>query len=878
MSQSQSRSGGLGSAQKQGNNLAQNQTQNENKASSESKKSDLFNGFENRSADHDKVGDPKQSGGMYPTTRRQSTVGLPEDRHPIGQLAPQQYHSGTQPVAIQVQPHFIPDYSLDNSQYAQIRSQFEVRSQAYPGQFADRSGYVSRDAAYRENNMYGQTGYAGQGQYVTVPHPTPIPSQSTSPQPPFFAGVVVPPGQAYPQFAYSQYPQTVINPVSYNAQATLYAPQPFSQQSPNTQRFQQDLTQYQTQPIIQPIAQNIGHIPISGSERPSRGPKPLVPPRINSKITHDPGVCKSVVVEAQKPGGPTDQLPTLVIASNPRTRQDGLYIDTGSDSKDKTDTASESGSYVSRPENRKSISADVTSSFQRRNDTVTFSFPDDGGQDVSSNCLKPPTVVDMGQVYSGEQGIVESGLRVSPMGFEMRREGKGKPEWSNVSPNQRATQENRRSDYFEEHRRSPMNLEGKRFEEVRRSPMPFVPIRDTSADRASQKSPSFANPNFEKTRQELALWAEQRQRQELERSSMPGQLYSTSPRLRAQSEERKSDKDVRLSQSAFQPMPNISQNTIMEQRRHLRHVSADLTKHMEFSKKEFDDQSMTGSVINLGPAISISTSQRASPNICNQYAALSEAKLDSKTVLTIDMDFDDKPLEQVDHIIHSHRKSQNFEVNHDKGLASYDDTQSEQSSHTPIQKHIQMQNQQCLDILSEKLTECERQQSDLQAKLACLQSQNHILDKVAVYQQQHPTVDLQKRLKCLQTEESSDHYPSNFNHHEQEQTPAMPQCQHYQSLLTTVMPQNHHEKLSPRLQQDLNDGIPSLSQYPLTSIPQMDRNYPHYYRIQCAPEELDSATTSSANAAFSGALKRIPPEKPPRTSLIVQSPEAEVKT
>ncbi|XP_076672839.1 uncharacterized protein LOC143371496 [Andrena cerasifolii] len=993
-------------------------------------KQDLSNGFENRTMEYDRFSQDKaqqnqpvgqsleqqqqaQQTGQYAAGRRQSMVGVPEDRHPpTGQLPPHQYaqekagvertqhvsQTSTQTLPVQAQPQFMPDY--DQAQYTQIRSQFEVRPQLYPqqAQFAERAGYVTRDVTFRDPALYqgGTTNpvFTGQGQYVTVQHGSQIQSQSASPQPPYFSGVVVPqpPGYAQfgtqPQYPYSQYPQTVINAVPYNPHAGIYPSQQFGQQSPNTQRFSQELGQYQAQPIIQPIAQNVAHgIPMSTTDRPSRGPKPMVPPRGNSKITHDSGHRKSASVDVagmQKPKYDPNQNPpqeqihrsdgaiivqgTQIITDGqdrrylsainqtPRTRQDGLYVDTNGDPPGREKlcdaVAADCGLYVARPEHRKSISVDVTSVFPRRGDTITCAFPGDGNQEIliagrKAGNMAEPKRVEANQVYPPDQRRLDTSLRVSPMAFDTRQENRKsigadrKPEWGNVSPNQRVAmpQENRRSDYFDEHRRSPMTIEGKRMEDVRRSPMPFVPIREASADRGGQKSPSFVNQNFEKTRQELAIWAEQRQRQEHEKNMMQSQILSTSPRSRNQSEERRDcrplhqvedRKDTRMTQSAFQPLPNISQSTIMEQRRHLRHVSADLTKHMELSRKEFDDQPISGSVANLGPAVSTVTSQRASPGICHQYPALSEAKLDTKTVLTVVTDFGDanlnKPIDQVDHIIHSHRKSyaSNNLLTHSKSqtenLQCQLDTQTEKADTAQAQQQ-QMQNQRSLDLISEKLSQFERQQSDLQAKIQCLQNQNQILDKVAQFQ--HQQSDLQARLQSLQAQNllsdklqrSTDfqQHPmgseihqiqsnSLSNHQEQADKTCPSQSQypshsHHQTLLTASYSQNSNhqscqssvcEKLSPRLQHDTNDPnsiqIPNMSQMPLPCLSQFERadasrtSFSQFHRLQCQIDGHEGASASPSGVSavsFTGTLKKVPPEKPPRTSLIVQSPESE---
>ncbi|XP_024937984.1 uncharacterized protein LOC107265304 isoform X2 [Cephus cinctus] len=945
-----------------------------------------------------------QQAGQYSVNQgRRQSGGQPEERHPVpGQLAPLpvdriQYVSqtSTQTLPVQAQPQFASDYPGEQTQYSQIRSQFEVRSQMYPqGQFNERAGYVSRDVTYRDQQgLYSQPTsnpvFGGQSKYVTV---QPQPSQSASPQPPYYSGVMVP-QQGYaqyatqPQYPYSQYSQALINPVPYNPHAGIYAQQ-FGQQSPNPQRFSQDLSQYQNQPIIQPIAQNVTQgMTLPNAERPNRGPKPMVPPRGNSKITQEQGQRKSSSMDVssiQKPGvlssaaemhrsegaiaiagqvAPegtgTERRYLAPINQNPRTRQDGLYVDSNGDpvTREKlTDSmASDCGLYVSRSEHRKSASVDVTSSFQRRNDTITFTFPGDS-QEVMVPARKLSNAetkrLETPGIFSSDQRRIDPGMRVSPMTFENRQENRKsismdrKAEWGNVSPNQRSiSQDNRRSDYFEEHRRSPLTLEGKRLEDIRRSPMPFVPIRETSADRAAQKSPSFVNQAFEKTRQELAIWAEQRQRQELERGMLQGQVFSASPRSRNHSEERRDPrihqpeerKDVRMSQSAFQPMPNISQSTIMEQRRHLRHVSADLTKHMELSRKDFDDQPVTGSVANLAPGpVGTVSSQRASPNLCHQYAAFSEAKLDTKIALTVVTDFGEspgKPIEQVDHIIHSHRKSHNASsslLTHSKSQADnlhgQLEIQDEKNEKAEVQQvQMQMQNQQSLDIISEKLTQFERQQSDLQAKLQCLQNQNQILDKVAQFQ--HQQSDLQVRIQALQSSgqncekagqaqrqqtefpqhhtsgvDSDAHAGTNNQDQSVEKIHQMHQSLHAVTSHPSALQSQAQltaEKLSPRPQHDIQHDpnpiqIPNMSQMPLPNLAHFERGDASRsslpYRL-CPSEILESASVVNVasvpsvtsvpsvlppGATFTtGTLKKVPPEKPPRTSLIVQSPEAE---
>lgn len=938
---------------------------------------------------------------------------------------------GAQPIPVHATAQYAPEYVIaapaDSIQYSQIHG----------AMYNAQGQYVSREANFRDSALYTQI--APQGTYV---------QQTSSGQPPtYYASKGQPVATGYvhfaPQIHYSQYPQTVMNTAPYGSQKSMYPPPPqYSQQppqqtvsaqhSPNPQRYSQELSQYQGQPIIQPIAQNVaGHGVPTPPERPSRGPKPMVPPRINSKITHESGHRKSASVDVpnvpkskgSEGSNGNEQQPTqehqqgdnqdrrflqVTVNQSPRTRQDGLFTDANGDStKDQqqqqpsqatqqqqsgsNDAGNDSGIYVSRAEHRKSVSVDVTSSFPRRNDTITFTFPGDGGanaqpqheapilltarkpvQVAAANASdnKPVLEVNSAPVFPPEQQPqrridVNAAMRMSPMpvlpalsvvpkGILVSGERKS-VEWSSLSPNQRIVvpQENRRSDYFEEHRRSPMTVDGKRFEEIRRSPMAFVPIRDANpAERINQKSPNnlACNQAFEKTRAELAMWAEQRQRQqEIEsRISMQNrEIFTTSPRSRNPSEERRPDsrnyiqldKETRMAvaPSAFQPIANITPSSIMEQRRHLRHVSADLTKHMELTRKEFDDQHLTGSVINLGTTATATAtanvmSQRAtpSPNICFQYPALSEAKLDTKMALSIVTDFNEppsKPLEQTDHIIHSHRKSQNLPQNILSIAKGHENSQNhseqanDKSDGQPSHSQQIFHNQQSIDFISEKLSQCERQQSDLQAKLQSLQNQNEILDKVAQYQYQQN--DLQSRMHSLQlqsqiaeklSQKQSSEFSQSSSHSssDQEQTNKviLSQCinasrQLYgQPLLTTVPPQMHAgyitERVSPRLQfqqqQQQEDSdcdsmqIPSISQMPLPSLSQFDRadvlsrsSYTQLQqRMQTSSDNLDSIPCSQMSLAslgslnFTGTLKKVPPEKPPRTSLIVQSPDTEV--
>ncbi|XP_058804065.1 uncharacterized protein LOC131671574 [Phymastichus coffea] len=852
---------------------------------------------------------------------------------------------------------------------------------------------------------------APQGTYMQQPPQTQLPPQSTGQAPTFYAkqGIGLQPTVAAgyvhfgPQIHYSQYPQTVMNTGPYNPTKTIY-PQQYSQQqtqqtpsaqhSPNPQRFSQEMSGYQGQPIIQPIAQNVAHPSAAVSaDKPPRGPKPSVPPRVNSKITHESGHRKSISMDAQT--GPKSKSDENQIAQDtqqpnqdnperryvstnqvPRTRQDGLYVEANGDvSREQSVISSdvegsERGIYVSRPERRKSISADTSSSFQRRNDTITFTFPGESStqaesmlstnrkphsnaniSDVkpdinTSNFIEQQRRLDMNASMRMSPMPILPTLGVAPKGILVTGERKS-VEWSSLSPSQRIVvpQENRRSDYFDDHRRSPMMIDGKRLDEVRRSPMTFVPIRDTNAsDRICQKSPNNLPNNFEKTRAELVMWAEQRQRQELESRMMQNrEIYTTSPRSRAPSEERRPesrsygqiDKESRvpMTTSAFQPIANITQNSILEQRRHLRHVSADLTKHMEASRKEFDDQHITGSAVNLGTTGSLTSTtnviSRASP-ICYQYSAQSEAKLESKVPLTIVTDFNDipsKPFEQVDHIIHSHRKSQNLsssnaEKNHDNSQ-SQPNAANDKIDSQDIHAQQMFHNKQSIDFIAEKLSQCERQQSDLQAKLHCLQSQNEILDKVSQFTYQ-PS-DFQHRMQNLHlqsqiAEKLSQNKSSEFStassrdqNSDQEQTnkSILNQCinasrQLYgQPLLTTVSQVQSagyltsDARISPRIQQqqqqaqedsDFSDSIqiPNISQMPLPSLSQFDRAdvlsrtpFSQLQRMQQTNDNLDvpcsqpSLASVGTSLNFTGTLKKVPPEKPPRTSLIVQSPDTE---
>jgi hypothetical protein len=912
---------------------------------------------------------------------------------------------------------FAPEYIIaapgESLQYSQIHNSMYNPSQAQ---------YLPRDLSMRDSALYAQnvTLAAAQAGYVqqvsqgqmssTTAQPTPYYTSKGIPLPPSIAAGYVHFG---PPIHYGQYPQPVLNPTPYNSQQSIY-PQQYNQQaqqqqvqqqqqhqqqpssaqhSPNPQRFSQELAQYQGQPIIQPIAQNVGHAlgPCNAERSSSRGPKPMVPPRGNSKITHESGHRKSASLDV--PAGPKskageggageeqtaqdlermqhpeNQDKRYLVTGNqtPRTRQDGLYVEAnGTESQEAGNP--ECGIYVSRSEHRKSVSVDAANSFPRRNDSLTFSFPCDNSTQQDSMVLtgrKPIASVNIAEgkapeaspsTFPAEQRRYEvnSGLRMSPMpvlpplavvpkGILASGDRKS-VEWSNLSPSQRIgiPQESRRSDYLEDHRRSPMTIDGKRYEEIRRSPMAFIPIRDTGApDRISQKSPNslMASQNFEKTRADLAMWKEQRQRQEMEsRMMQTREMFSTSPRSRNSSEERRAEaREGRM--SAFQPIANISQSSIMEQRRHLRHVSADLTKHMELSRKEIEDQQLSGSVVNVGatPTANQSTStstamsQRSSPNVCYQHPGAGEGRAEAVDLKEAPPP---KPLDQVDHIIHSHRKSQALSTPACKGQdGTLGQSEPANGKSDPQQTQCQqlVHNQQSIDLISEKLSQCERQQSDLQAKLHNLQSQNEILDKVAHFQYQQS--DLQTRMHNLQmqnqlAEKLSQKQNSEFSqmssHSDQDETnkSILNQCinasrhLYQQSLLTTVAPQLQSatgyfgsDRVSPRLQfqqqqqqqqqqqnqeeADIGNSIqiPNISQMPLPSLSQFDRadvlprgSHLQHQRGQSANDSLETIPCSQMSLAslatlnFTGTLKKVPPEKPPRTSLIVQSPDAEVKS
>ena len=1039
---SQSGSGELNESRSQGLNqiegMSESQDQSKSRSglfldehTSDTVKQDSSNGFENRMSDFDyhsrernlnahsylaRVQDQKYGpsseqsvqqistwqGVMYPSGRNLSTINqFEETQSSIDQL-PQQSHQDKS-VAPLMQTHFVPEYNVEANHFSKIRGQFEVRSQMYPqqNQYVERVGYVSAEKSCRDSNLYPSEIpiFTGQGHYVTVQHQSELTPHSTNPQAPYYSRVLVQaPPQRFvtygrqPQYSYSSYPETVMNP--YDGEQTtlnpcgshldIYPPN----HTANRQRYSQDFTQYQTQPIIQPITQNVGQ-PLSVATTTTattdkvshRGPKPVVPPRGNSKITYDlgqqKGNCNSVQIPQYtglKMGYVSTTNPlqdqiqrndTIVVSTGtqvaqddqekkymplinqkPRTRQDGLFVDSNGVHlmKDNTDpNVSNSRLYVSNSEHRKSI--DVTPGIQRSNEMSSFIFPSDSNQELNITGRRTPSSTDikrsdLNSPYTIEQRKMDIASRLSP--YDTRqdiRKGSSiekKPEWINMIPNQSLiiAQENRRSDYFDECKISTLNLDGNRTEDVRKSPMPFIPIRDLSSERASQKSPSFQNQLFEKTRQDLNIWAEQRQRQELERELQQNQnqLLKTSPRSRNQLEENTESKilpqsnnrkDLRILQPPFPPVPNLSQSAILEQRRHLRHVSADLTKHIELSKKEFDDQPITGSVTNLVPAVSISSNQRVNPNLCHQYSAYSETKINTKPALTIMTESGnstEKPVNKVDHIIHSHRKSHvlsssflPYSKSQSENLQNQGSSKSDMTDSSHQNQQKQFQNQQSLDFLSEKLSQCERQQCDLQAKLQCLQNQNHILDKVAQFQ--HRQSDQQIHIQCLpnqnQHSESSQTQPSvssaemrlnqmNDQNETDESTFVQyshEKSSHHHNLLAMVYPpgsslqtSSPYEKSSPRMQQqesadNLSTQASNITKMPFSSLPQFDmshlsrRSYsqfnPVHEPLNNVSTECPSVPVSGSNVHVTGTLKKIPPEKPPRASLSVH-PEVEV--
>lgn len=633
-------------------------------------------------------------------------------------------------------------------------------------------------------------------------------------------------GLYMPQGTYVQPPQqpppTGWKPVAYypSAQGQQYNPQKTGVVYP--QQFQQQQSQ---------DAQN--------PNRGSRGPKPVVPPRINSKITYDGGQRKTVNFD-------------------PAKQDQGQKSDPGTEEQPTRDTGSNNNQVSNGEADPPYVTkGDMQQQQQQKiSDAITFKFPNDG-----SNQHPPPQIQQTMTLRRPVPNLNNSDMRMSPMpGLPpiWKPVGERKSvEWSSLSPNQRTgasgIQENRRSDYFDDHRRSPMRGAGAGLEEVRRSPVVFVPIDKTN--------PPVQN-NFEKTRQELALWAEQRQRQEQQHMGS---------RLRTHSEERRPMHQVipaHLSQSAFQPIANITPSSIIEQRRHLRHISADLTKNLDFGRKEFDDQPLNvGSVSNLGPT-----------------------RLNANNLVDV-----------------------NNQQNHRKNYSSVTNTPIHVRQDNPQQPRQVMNgnnsedlipaqhfhNLQSLDFITEKLSQCEKQQSDLQAKLMCLQNQNEILDKVAQYQHQN---DMEARMQCLQLQnqmiesynrkQQQQQHQINPDHLQYPQT-HFPnhvvnnyQCRHGQLLNTAGSKVMMADRLSPHLSNNSAHhdfmseclSIPNIpAQLSLSNLTQLS-NKSYSQRYQQGIESFDNILTNQMGGSnnFSGTMKKVPPEKPPRTSLIVQSPENEV--
>ena len=415
-----------------------------NNKKTEAAKTDLSNGFETRppqerpssrmknvivsSANNETVQTRQPTSAIGNSCQNASQENSKERSTPVPVLVPHPpYHDNimidrVQYVTAQTAPQAIP--VVHSSQYApeyvvaappeSIPYQQMHGSMYNPGIISqNQSPYVSREPSYRDNALYVQNiAINTQGTYVQQPPQAPPPNAQPPPYYPAKAiGIPqqVPSGYVHyapqTQFHYSQYPQTVISTSPYGGQKSMYPPQYTQQQqqtsstkqSPNPQRYSQELSQYQAQPIIQPIAQNVAHtmnLGMNQERSSSRGPKPMVPPRGNSKITHDAGHRKSSSMDCQlssqkqvsssmndtdNEDSVTQDLPEHHI---PRTRQDGLYVETNGDSREllvtnDSTTNSESG-YVTKIDRKKPISNDVASSFQKRSDTITFTFPYDG--------------------------------------------------------------------------------------------------------------------------------------------------------------------------------------------------------------------------------------------------------------------------------------------------------------------------------------------------------------------------------------------------------------------------------------------------------------------------------------------------------------------
>lgn len=839
------------------------------------------------------------------------------------------------------QLHFIPESKEEFSNFSNIRSQFEIRSQMYPQekQNFEKACYVTAEKVSM-NNIYQNDNPVSTvaNHYVTNQQSSKLSLQSTSPKPRYCSGVFASPldqkfvtTERQPQYSYNSCPdtvvsayikeQTIINP--YNPLVDIYS----IQNPAKHQRFIQDLTHYQMQHAAQSSTQNIQQsvaVTKTTDKISRRGPKPLVPPRGSSKITYDAGnktqitnnTPQHTAVQTAYQGPSTfpkkkNALTSSVsqstidgenkfitsLTQKPRTRQDGLLDDSRSNfPNENTEPIISNPVYVSKLENRKSI--DIATGIKKNNFTI------DTNSELIKFDRKTSSAVNMknalNPIFSSE---VKHNENINFLPLDCK--------------------ESIRSDYMDEYKIS-MTLDGNRLEDIRKSPMLFVPNPDTLLEQGSQKSPSFQDQQFEKTRQELSAWAEQRQRQEIERGEQQNQFFITSSRSKNQVEERIDEKlvnqfnnrkDMRILPPNIHPVPDISQKVLLEQRRHLRHVSADLTKHIEFTNKEFNDHSISGSVSNLVPTTNVVWVQKVNPTLYNQYPAHSETKIDTKSALTVLTDFGDaieKPFHQVDHIIHSHRKSHVLSSN----LSVYGKNQTDKQVcletetdclHPIEQKQFQNQHQS-LDYLSNKLKQCEIQQSDLHAKLQCLQNQNQFLDKVAQFQNRQSDVQLHGQYYLIKNK-IPENYPTHLlatkiegtsNTMDEESSTFLYQQQKSlmnQNLLTSSsytltsssQPPNTYDRLSPRLQQRETDDsfasdIPNIL-YPNQS--QLDvnyssrRSYNQLNRLQDPSNKLtnlqySSVMMSPSNIHITGTLKKIPPEKPPRTSLIMQNSEIEV--
>lgn len=861
-----------------------------NECTSDIEPPDFSNGFENRIVDFDyRTQERNACSHIIPSQDKYGTLtdSLKSVIHRNSpKLNQEEAHSSVEKLSqfehiqestlLPTQLHFIPESKEEFSNFSNIRSQFEIRSQMFPPQkqHFEKACYVS---AEKVNNIYRGENPASVQSHFVANQQQKLSPQSTSPKP-YYSGVppldqrfvTGRPQHSYncPDNAYIK-EQTIISP---------YNPHDYPSQNPmNSQRFLQDLTQYQMQHAsIIANATNMQQTQntLTKADKVSRrGPKPMVPPRGNSKITYDGNKSNNTPQHVKTYQGPSNETLQNTLTSSqsiiednkfvaslmqkPRTRQDGL-MEERILPKENTEA---SVIYVSKLENRKSI--DVATTIQKNfNDTDTkFDRKTTSVIDIKN---------DLNPIFNIE---------------------------NNFSPLDR--KENKRGDYLDEY--NTMKLD-----DIRKSPMIFVPH---TLDRGNQKSPSFQDPQFEKTRQELSAWAEQRQRQEIERG-IQNQFFIASPRTRNQMDERIDEKlnqfnrkenTMRILPPNLHPVPDISQNVLLEQRRHLRHVSADLTKHIEFSNKEFD-HSISGSVSNLVPNVWV---QKVNPTLYNQYPAHSETKIDTKSALTVVTDFGDvteKPFHQVDHIIHSHRKSHVLSSNLSIFGKNPDKSQGGSKQDDSIEQK-QFQNQhQSLDYLSNKLKQCEIQQSDLHAKLQCLQNQNQFLDKVAQFQNR----DVQMQQYYLIKNKIPENYhlvgtkiegggnemnEESSSFHYQQQKGLMNQNLLTSGYTMTSSSQtNPYDRLSPRLQQKeggdcFPSDVPNIV-YPGQSHLDVNyssrRSFTQLNRVQDPSNkpgnlQYPSGMMPTSNIHITGTLKKIPPEKPPRTSLIMQNPEIEVK-